>query len=271
MTALEELEFWAIVHNSRGGRGDGQKLERLVRSLIKLPLDEIIGFYVKFDEFRQRANTRELWGASIILNSGVCQICDFCFYDFRNWLISRGRDVYFSALTDPDSLAKERIRPNDKGLVISRSESIGLAAAYAVRAATNGKDAIYDLLRERGIEVTNDELGRSSWPDFSITELCESYPKLWKKFEKCYERYKELGQKLMRFQVRDAVVPGVGHLVVGGKLFHKSHGVGVITLLEEVPGARAGQGYVTALVRFFEGETHPMVFDNPKLFSLIDD
>ena len=43
-----------------------------------------------------------LWNAASIMCNGCS---DDGFIDFRGWLIAQGRDIYFGALKDPDSLA----------------------------------------------------------------------------------------------------------------------------------------------------------------------
>jgi hypothetical protein len=43
----------------------------------------------------------DLWGAAYIIEGGCS---DDGFTDFRSWLISMGRDIYETALRDPESL-----------------------------------------------------------------------------------------------------------------------------------------------------------------------
>lgn len=104
-----EEAFWRVIHQSRrdfdpalrDGNMDRQA-HSLGEILSGLPADEVQAFRSVFSELHRRAYRWDLWGAAYIIGGGCS---DDAFADFRDWLISMGRDVYESALSDPDSLA----------------------------------------------------------------------------------------------------------------------------------------------------------------------
>lgn len=104
--------FWDIV-NAAKTTSDGtwdRRLERLAELLAKLPPAEVVEFQRNFREQRARAYTWDLWGAAVILGEGCS---DDSFMDFRAWLISMGKDVFETALRDPDTtLADINFGPN---------------------------------------------------------------------------------------------------------------------------------------------------------------
>ncbi|QRN95454.1 DUF4240 domain-containing protein [Archangium violaceum] len=101
-------QFWKLIESSRRGfnphRIDGnmeQQSEELRRLLLKLPPEEIIDFRNHLLERMATAFHWDLWGAAYII-AGGCS--DDGFADFRSWLISMGRRVFESAVSNPESL-----------------------------------------------------------------------------------------------------------------------------------------------------------------------
>jgi hypothetical protein len=92
-------EFWEIIAN--GSNSD--EPETIIRNeLEKLSPDEIASYQSHFDTLHANAYRWSLWGAAYLIGGGCS---DDGFTDFRYGLISMGKDVYESALADPDSLA----------------------------------------------------------------------------------------------------------------------------------------------------------------------
>jgi|SRR5688572_23855815 len=102
-------QFWNIIAESRHGF-DSRRLQasqrnqvtQLKRLLDALPADEQADFGRRYTELFYKAYRYDLWAALYVIIGGGG---DDSFMDFREWLISMGRDVYHSALNDPDSLA----------------------------------------------------------------------------------------------------------------------------------------------------------------------
>lgn len=102
---MEEHQFWQIVEASLQNT-DSEKAQEayLVQTLKVLSLEEIIGFKLRTNKLLAKSFTSELWCAGYILNGGCS---DDGFEYFRNWLISRGRTLFESAIINPDILVSE--------------------------------------------------------------------------------------------------------------------------------------------------------------------
>lgn len=101
---MTEEHFWQIIQSSFdacSGNTDEQA-KALAVELRKLSPGETASFARQFSTHRRQAYSWDLWGAAYLINGGCS---DDGFADFRSWLISRGREWYHQALTNPDSLA----------------------------------------------------------------------------------------------------------------------------------------------------------------------
>src|SRR5205085_11205618 len=75
-------------------------LRRLLRDLTP---DDLAEFEVRYDNLIRKAYHYDLWGAAFVIQRGCS---DDGFWDFRSWLVSRGKKVYDAAVRDPESLAE---------------------------------------------------------------------------------------------------------------------------------------------------------------------
>jgi len=99
---MEEDLFWAIVRKSLKYKGNQTQQERyLIKILRKLTPTQIIGFRLRTDKLLYDSYTSEMWCAAYIMNGGCS---DDWFEYFRNWVISRGKRVFYKVLNNPDSL-----------------------------------------------------------------------------------------------------------------------------------------------------------------------
>jgi len=102
---LDESLFWKIVDQSLKNTNDeSSQINFLDSEIEKLTPKEIIGFRLRTDKLLHDTYNSEMWCAGYILNGGCS---DDGFEYFRNWLISRGKDVYYSAKKNPDNLISE--------------------------------------------------------------------------------------------------------------------------------------------------------------------
>jgi len=104
---MNETGFWTIIADcdTRSG-GDMEQKDQLINtSISELSAADALAFNRLFDQFIDRAYTWSLWGAAYVINGGGCG--DDAFMDFRECLISKGKRVFETAVTDPDSLASE--------------------------------------------------------------------------------------------------------------------------------------------------------------------
>ena len=99
---MDEDGFWKIVqdaHDMSGGDMD-QNCDALVRQISALPSYAALEFARPFDDRMDAAYCWPLWGAAYVIHGGCG---DDTFSDFRASLISRGRQAFERAISDPDS------------------------------------------------------------------------------------------------------------------------------------------------------------------------
>ena len=101
---MNQDQFWDII--GRACRSDLHKADDWARNLeIELKRfapDEIVEWNHIFDRLAFRARTVDLWGAAYTINGGAS---DDGFYYFQCWLIGMGKQVYETAVANPDRLA----------------------------------------------------------------------------------------------------------------------------------------------------------------------
>lgn len=104
---LAESIYWNIVEKSLKYKNNQDDQEEfLIKEIEKLSPKEIIGFRLRTDKFLYDTYNSEMWCAAYIMNGGCS---DDGFEYFRNWVISRGKDVFYKAKENPDSLISEYI------------------------------------------------------------------------------------------------------------------------------------------------------------------
>lgn len=93
-------DFWETIE--RASIAD-DICEGLAGELQHLSPEEIRSFQSHFDTLLNKANLWDLYGAANIMEGGCSEEG---FVDFRNGLISRGREFYEQVVKSPDSLAE---------------------------------------------------------------------------------------------------------------------------------------------------------------------
>ncbi len=162
---MNESRFWEIVqlaHDQSEGDMD-VKCELIRTSLSNLSKDDATAFSSLFDSLMDRAYSWPLWGAAYVINGGCS---DDTFSDFRASLISRGRDAFESALSNPDSLATEDF-----------DEDAWFYEGYQY-AVTDGIEAAVGSVVNREKPYPSEPSGQP-WEEDEVYEL---YPKLGEKF-----------------------------------------------------------------------------------------
>lgn len=100
---MTENEFWSLMNEARSKAGNMKSIPTWLEvRLMERSLAEINDFGAWLSHFMGQAHKAQLWNAGSIIAGGLS---DDGFVYFKCWLISRGKDVYESALLDPDSLA----------------------------------------------------------------------------------------------------------------------------------------------------------------------
>jgi hypothetical protein len=101
---MDENQFWSIIETTKTSSEDLEEFEEnLSKTLFKLSANEIIEFYLREQKLRFDSYNSDLWCAAYIMNGGCS---DDAFEYFRCWLIAQGKDVFYKALKNPDTLVE---------------------------------------------------------------------------------------------------------------------------------------------------------------------
>jgi hypothetical protein len=145
---LDEELYWSIIENSIKETDNQEDQELfLIMEIGKLTPQEMIGFRLRTDKLLFDSYNPELWCAAYIVNSGCS---DGGFEYFRCWLISRGKEVFYSVKGNPDSLIEQVV----KGKESYEFESFWYVAMNAFKNKTG--EELYSFIDYEHF-VTNDE------------------------------------------------------------------------------------------------------------------
>ena len=103
---MTQNEFWSIIDRARqraAPNSEPAMLDALYEELVKLPALKLSAWQDLQYAYMNLAHTPKLFAAAVLINGGSS---DDRFLDFTAWLVMQGREVYESALANPDSLAK---------------------------------------------------------------------------------------------------------------------------------------------------------------------
>lgn len=106
-TMMDENQFWSIIGLASRRNNDMEAVaEKITKHLESLSSEEIIGFHLRQEQLRFNAHSSEMWCAGYILTGYILRDGDSfdLFEDFKAWVIGQGREVYYAALENPDSL-----------------------------------------------------------------------------------------------------------------------------------------------------------------------
>lgn len=153
---LNEDVYWQLIADSLENSTDQDEQEEyLVSRLEKLTPAEMIGFRLRTDKLLYDTYNSEMWCAGYIMNGGCS---DDGFEYFRNWVISRGKEVYYKAKENPDSL----IDQSDDDIEEFEFESFWYVALAAFNNIT-GKD-LYDFIDDDAFKFKE-----GNYPNFQFT------------------------------------------------------------------------------------------------------
>ena len=174
---LDENIFWKIIDNSLKNTNNQQNQEAfLIKEIGKLTPKEIIGFRLRTDKLLYDTYNSKMWCAGYIMNGGCS---DDGFEYFRNWVISRGKDVYYNAKENPDSLISQKENGEDK---IFDFESFWYVALEAFNKKT-GKD-LYDF-----IDYESFKTKEGNYPQFEFDWIEEDPESMEKLCPKLFEYF----------------------------------------------------------------------------------
>ncbi len=164
---MDENRFWQIVDATlAAGANRKRQYCLLADQLRRLSPTEVAEFHWWFQRQLERSDCSNVEAAWDVID-GVG--ADDGYFDFRCWLVSRGRAVFESALSDPDSLAD----------VVQREERTQFFDFDCA-------DAVYEELT--GQECPPDPVPHSweeedSWDAHDGEEQRRRMPRLWAMFD----------------------------------------------------------------------------------------
>lgn len=178
---MSEDQFWSIVAASLKAAEDQDEQEGfLVKALAKLPAKDIIGFRLRTDKLLFDTYNDKMWCAGYIMGGGCS---DDGFQYFRCWVISRGKDVYYAAKENPDSLISETSEDDDDDFY--EFESFWHVAPYAFEQVT--RRSLYDFIDHDVFKTGEDNYPgiTFSWREEEPASLQRICPRLyaWKPLE----------------------------------------------------------------------------------------
>jgi len=170
VSKVDQQTFWKIIEQDRG---DAKAIKI---QLSKLPPEEISDWHRTYYDLHNALHRAELWDVADIIynNLSGSPSGDDSFHYFKAWLIGKGREVYETALKDPDELAGF-ITGGDLH-VYCDNESLNYAAEKAWEAL--GKDR--ELL-DRNSNEAEMPAGNRCDPE----NWAQRYPRLVKRFGAC--------------------------------------------------------------------------------------
>ena len=99
---MDENQFWEIISLSlENSENYDEQIDFIVNKLTEEPFKSIVGFVMRIDSLLYQSYNERLWCSAYLINNGSS---DDDFEYFRLWLISRGKEVFYSALNNPDSI-----------------------------------------------------------------------------------------------------------------------------------------------------------------------
>lgn len=174
-------QFWQVIENTHKKKHIPRMQAKLLEiCLSEMPPDDIVDCYNIFTQLDDHAELNSLATAAFIIGDGG--LGNDGFWDFRGWLIAQGKDIYCSAIQNPEILV-------DYVSLEKREDTQYEAFIYAVSYAyenKTGQDLVYDILQNAKPRVQSaiDEI--SEYPrdtnDYYDEIDADVYPKLWAKF-----------------------------------------------------------------------------------------
>jgi Protein of unknown function (DUF4240) len=169
---MQEEHFWTIIkstYDNANGDFEAQQ-EEMTKTLSKLSPQDIIHFDNRFRDLRGQAYDWQLWAAIYIIHGGCG---DDSFTDFRDWVISQGKDFYYKTLANPETLVEL-----DTEKIEVEWEGMGYIASTVFEELT-GQEIASEFRENQNIKGTE-------WSDENNDELKKMFPTLWAKYAENY-------------------------------------------------------------------------------------
>lgn len=172
---LSEEEFWTLINAGREQSEDDEALAEQVAQIVsKLEPEKIFGFDQILGELMAKSYRSDLWCTAYVACGGCS---DDGFDYFRAWLIGRGKDVFYKALENPDSLIAEFDKLKGEDGYPENEMVLGIASdAYE---ANTGKDDFYEKCPHTPAPTPEMDFEWSEEDEESMKKIC---PKVFEKY-----------------------------------------------------------------------------------------
>ncbi len=99
---MNRNEFWSIIETARNSNVKGGDLRNEIENLLyELSDKDLVDYATIYHQLIDNAGQWRLWDAIYLINDGCG---DDGFFDFRDFLISKGQNHFKRVLDDPESL-----------------------------------------------------------------------------------------------------------------------------------------------------------------------
>lgn len=173
---INEDLYWTLIDKSLKNSDNKNGQEQILKNeLVKMSPTEIIGFRLRTDKLLYDTYNSEMWCAGYIMNGGCS---DDGFEYFRNWVISRGKETYYKAKSNPDNLINE----TSAGIDIYEFEAFWYVAIDAFREKT-GRE-LYDYIDNENFKTHEGQYPqfKFTWQEDNPESMKKICPKLYAKF-----------------------------------------------------------------------------------------
>jgi hypothetical protein len=173
---LDEDLYWSIIDKSLNNTKNQDNQEQfLIKEIGTLTPKQMIGFRLRTDKLLFDTYNSDMWCAGYLMNGGCS---DDGFEYFRNWVISRGKDTYYKAKQNPDSLISEV----DENAEMYDFESFWYVALEAFEQKT-GKD-LYEFIDNDNFKTKEGEYPNFefTWQEENPESMKKICPRLFEKF-----------------------------------------------------------------------------------------
>jgi Protein of unknown function (DUF4240) len=174
---MNENTFWKLIDQSlKATSNQDEQAAYLTQELEKCSPKQIIGFRLRTDKLLYDTYTSNMCCAGYLLNGGCS---DDSFEYFRCWVISRGKETYYAAKKNPDSLVKEYNPENE----FYDFEDFWYVANDAFE-NVSGKD-LYDYIDETVFKTheTNYVMFDFTWEEDDPESMRKICPMIFKKVD----------------------------------------------------------------------------------------
>lgn len=179
-STMTEDYFWALLNRCRDhGEDIGGQMEWLLAQMSRKPLIDIIAFDSILNDHYRASYSSNLRAAAFIIFDGCA---GESFDDFRGWMLYLGKDTYYKAIENPETLVPYLKKLEKQKELPQLKELLTIACkAYEEKTGLEAENYwdMYDrLLKEEKTKPSID----LDWDENDTEALQTKFPRLWEAF-----------------------------------------------------------------------------------------